>query len=145
MHLQGKILALFESHKGESKRVEKSVLILDENGVQNDKFYAKDRERSVLISSTESYALAEESGIALAHGELGENIILDFNPYTLPIGTYLEIDEVVLQISQNCTLCKSLTKVDSRLPKLLKKDRGIFAKVIKSGVVSVGTEVNIGG
>ncbi len=145
MSLNGKVLALFESHEGMGIRIVKDNIYLDEYGVVNDKFYNKDIERSVLISSVYSYTIAKEHGIVLNYGELGENIVLDFNPYILAVGTLLQIGEAIVKISQNCTICKSLTKIDSQLPKLLQNDRGIFVKVIKSGVVHKGSKVSIGG
>ncbi len=66
-------------------------------------------------------------------GSLGENILIDYNPYHLNAGDQLRMGEVVLQISQNCTICDHLSKIDETLPTLLKDDRGIFAKVIKGG------------
>jgi len=129
----GKILKLFISIKGIEKRVEKEQLSVDENGILEDKFYAKDRQRSILLSSKESYLLTQEHSIDLDYGELGENILMDFNPYLLPVGTQLQIGEVILEITQACTICNHLSKIDKKLPKLLKDDRGIFAKVIKKG------------
>ena len=116
---------------------------MDKDGVVGDKFYAKELDRSVLISSIDSYLLAKESSIDMSYGSLGENIVMDYNPYSLPTGTKIKIGEVILEISQHCTLCKSLTKVDSKLPKLLKDDRGLFAKVIKSGTIYRGDKVYI--
>jgi MOSC domain-containing protein YiiM len=49
--------------------------------------------------------------------------------------------EVLLQISQNCTICDHLSSIDEKLPDLLKDDRGIFAKVIKGGVIKKGDEI----
>ena len=135
MQNRGKILKLFISESGKSGRVEQSQLSLDVNGILNDKFYGKELERSVLISSVDSYTLVKTHAIEMKHGELGENIIVDFNPYVLPSGVQIQIGEVVLEISQPCTLCKSLAKIDSKLPKLLKHDRGIFAKVVKAGTI----------
>ena len=129
----GKILKLFISIKGIEKRVEQEQLSVDENGILEDKFYAKDRQRSILLSSKESYLLTQEHSIDLNYGELGENILMDFNPYLLPVGTQLQIGEVILEITQACTICNHLSKIDKKLPKLLKEDRGIFAKVIKKG------------
>jgi len=129
----GKILKLFISIKGIEKRVEKEQLSVDENGILEDKFYAKDRQRSILLSSKESYLLTQEHSIDLNYGTLGENILMDFNPYLLPVGTQLQIGEVILEITQACTICTHLSKIDKKLPKLLKDDRGIFAKVIKKG------------
>ena len=77
----------------------------------------------------------------MKYGDLGENIIVDFNPYTLEENSQIKIGEVTLEISQHCTLCKSLAKVDSKLPKLLKNDRGVFAKVIQAGKIDKDSEV----
>ncbi|RUM67576.1 MAG: MOSC domain-containing protein [Sulfurospirillum sp.] len=118
-------------------------MMLDHQGVVNDKFYNKARERSVLLSAEQSYALAKEKGISLGAGELGENILLDYNPYHLTPGAQIRIGEVTLEITQNCTLCKSLSKIDSKLPKLLKDDRGIFARVVKEGIIKKGDQVYI--
>jgi MOSC domain-containing protein YiiM len=131
--LVGKILGLFVSKRG--IRVSKREITVDKSGVWEDKFYGKEPDRSVLITSLQSYRLAKERGIFVEYGSLGENILMDYNPYNLLVGTQIRIGEVILEISQNCTLCKSLTKIDNRLPKLLKDDRGVFAKVIKSGFV----------
>ena len=133
----GKVLGLFVS----KNPVEK--IALDRHGVKGDKFYKKDVDRSVLISSQESYTMAEQKDIHLLHGQLGENIIIDYNPYALQFGDKIEIGEVFLQITQNCTLCKSLTKIDAKLPNLLKKDRGIFAKVIKGGTIYKNDDIYI--
>jgi len=137
----GEVIALFISQKGVSQRVPKSTLKVDKEGIFEDKFYAKDSQRSILITTVESYQLAKEEDIALVYGSLGENIVIDYNPYMLPIGKEFRIGTVLLEITQHCTLCKSLTKVDSKLPKLLKNDRGIFAKVIESGSIYKGDRV----
>ena len=116
-------------------------LHLDGNGIINDKHYDKDRDRSVLLTSLDSYLLVKSHGIETEYGELGENLLMDYNPYRLPVGSRLKIAAVVLEISQPCTLCKSLSNIDSRVPKLLKKDRGVFAKVIEAGTIAEGDEI----
>ena len=131
----GEILALFVSNKESSKRAEKSKIVLDKKGILSDKFYGKGVERSVLITSKDSYNLTLKHDIKMPYGSLGENILIDYNPYKLTSGSKLCIGEVVLQISQNCTICNHLSHIDKKLPKLLKHDRGIFAKVIQSGVI----------
>ncbi len=131
----GRVLSLFNSKQNISK------LLLDEGGVIGDKFYNKDINRSVLLISKDSYDLAKDANIDTPIGSLGENILLSFNPYKLPLGTKLYISNVILEISQNCTLCNSLSKIDSKLPKLLRNDRGIFAKVIKSGAIETNDKI----
>lgn len=116
---------------------------LDENGIIDDKFYNKDVTRSILISSVDSYSLAIKNNIKMNYGELGENIVIDINPYGLSSGDKLLIGEVELEITMNCTICNSLAKVDKNLPKLLKNDRGIFAKTSKSGKIRKGDMVKL--
>jgi len=135
----GKILELFYSTN--NGRVNTTELTLDQKGVVEDKYYDKDIQRSVLITSLESYKLATSHGINAPYSALGENLLIDYNPYHLKPGAKLVINDMELEISQNCTLCKSLTKVDSKLPKLLKDDRGIFAKVISSGIINKGDNI----
>jgi len=135
----GKILELFYST--DSGRVNTTELTLDAKGVVEDKYYNKDIQRSVLITSQESYKLAAEYGIDVHHSALGENILIDYNPYHLKPGVRVKIGDLELEISQNCTLCNSLAKVDARLPKLLKNDRGIFAKVISGGTIRKGDNI----
>ncbi len=137
----GRVAGLFISKKGDSQRTAMSSIILDEMGVLEDKFYAKDIDRSILLTSLDSYNLAKEHSIDIPFGYLGENILMDFNPYKIPIKTKLQIGEAVVEISQNCTICNHLSTVDKRLPKLLKNDRGIFAKVIKSAAIKIDDKI----
>ncbi len=135
----GKVLELFYSTT--NGRVNTTELSLDNKGVVEDKYYNKNIQRSVLITSIASYNLAMNSGISVAHGSLGENLLIDYNPYHLRAGDKLMIGDLVLEISQNCTLCKSLAKVDKKLPSLLKDDRGVFAKVVIGGVIKKGDNI----
>lgn len=138
----GKVIDLFISSKDKG-RENKQQIDLELQGICEDKYYAKDINRSILITSYDSYLIAKDNSIDVENGSLGENILIDINPYGLNIGTQISIGEVVLEITQNCTICNSLAKVDSMLPKVLKSDRGIFAKTLKSGKIRKGDIVNI--
>jgi len=137
----GTVLKLFTSKSGTSERFLEQKLLLDSDGVQNDKFYTKNIERSVLIASRDSYDLVKTYGIEMPFGYLGENILMDFNPYSLHVGTKLKIGSAILEISQHCTICNHLTTIDVKVPTLLKNDRGIFAKVVQDGEVCDGDGV----
>ena len=140
MFKTGLVKELYFSVKN-SDRENPQEISVDENGIHSDKFYAKDINRSILLSSYDSYILAKENGIEMLNGSLGENILIDMNPYSLVRGTKVYIGEVILEITQNCTICNSLAKVDKNLPQVLKSDRGIFAKAIKSGKIRKGDTV----
>lgn len=137
----GQVTNLFISVEGSSTRIEKTSFALDPRGIIEDKYYDKNIHRSVLITSRESYDLANEHNIQMPFGSLGENILIEYNPYHLNAGDQLRIGEVLLQISQNCTICDHLSSIDENLPTLLKEDRGIFARVIEGGMIKKGDEV----
>jgi MOSC domain-containing protein YiiM len=131
----GKVLKLFISLDGTSNRVQKDNIRVDKNGVVLDKFYNKDINRSILLTSKKAYDMVKEKDIRIKYSALGENILIDYNPYDLPIGTKIKIGQVILQITQHCTLCKSLKNINDCVPSLLKEDRGVFAKVIEEGLI----------
>lgn len=137
----GQVLNLFVSHSGVSERLEKNELSFDTLGVVEDKFYNKNIQRSVLIASIDSYNLIKNYGLEMPFGYLGENILLDYNPYALEVGRVLKIGDTLLEITQHCTICNHLAVIDVKIPTLLKNDRGIFAKVIQSGDIKVADEV----
>lgn len=141
----GEVLKLFISKSGVSERIEKDQITLDELGVVEDKFYNKNIQRSVLIASIESYNLIKNYNLEMPFGYLGENILLDYNPYALEVGTKLKIGSASLEITQHCTICNHLAVIDVKIPTLLKNDRGIFAKVISEGEIKNGDEVYIVG
>lgn len=137
----GKIITLFTSAQDTGMRIEKKKLTLDEKGIIDDKYYNKSIQRSILITSNESYTLAKKYNINMPHGALGENLLISYNPYHLPMGQKILIGNVILEISQNCTICDHLSQINKLLPTLLKKDRGIFAKVLQGGIIHEGDEI----
>ncbi len=138
----GIVLELFLSIKGVG-RENRAAILVDKDGIVEDKFYAKDADRSILITSLDSYLLAKENNIDMEYGSLGENILVDVNPYSLTEGDIISFGELELVITQNCTICNSLSKVDNKLPSILKSDRGIFAKTLKSGKIRKGDIVKV--
>lgn len=135
MSVEPRVLRLFISVDNEQKRVCKEKLELDEKGVLEDKFYAKNTNRLILITSTTAYALAKSSGVELEYGSLGENILIDHNINKLAIGNQFKIGDMLLEVTQNCTLCNGLSAFDPKLPEVLKNDRGLFVKAVGSGII----------
>jgi len=138
----GKVLELFIALKGAPKQ-SRNTITVDSDGIVGDKFHAKDINRAILLTSKESYLLAEKNNIVFEFGLLGENILLDINPYGLLPGDRVEIGDLMLEITQNCTICNSLSKIDKTLPKLLQCDRGIFAKALSNGMIKKDDKVKI--
>jgi len=136
----GVVKSLYFSVK-DSNRKNPDELEIDEGGVCLDKFHGKNINRSILIASEDSYNLAKENGIDIELGSLGENLFIDINPYFLAVGSKVYVGDIILEITQHCTICNSLSKVDKKLPKILKSDRGVFSKCLKSGKIKKGDSV----
>lgn len=142
-HSTGKVIHLFVSQAQTQGRVNKDRITLDEKGILEDKYHNTNIRRSVLLTSIDSYKLANKHNIEMPYGSLGENLLVDFNPYDLPPGQKLQIADAVLEISQYCTMCDHLSMIDEQLPELLKNDRGIFAMVVKGGSIKEGDSISI--
>ncbi len=143
-HENGKVLRLYISTgNAKNPRVEVNSLRIDPSGVKSDKFYDKDPDRAILVSCTQSYDIAKRNHIEIQEGILGENIYIDIDPYSLLPGDVIEIGECRFEVTQNCTLCKGLSQISPKLPKLLKDDRGIFVRALQEGEIHVGDKVTL--
>jgi MOSC domain-containing protein YiiM len=142
--MEGKVLALFRAIKGKEGRFECESIEIDEGGIVGDKYHGKNPQRAILLTSHgASYALAAAEGITMSYGSLGENIVIDINPYGLSAGQQIRIGDTLLAITQNCTLCNGLSKVDEKLPELLRDDRGIFVRTVQNGKIKKGDTVHL--
>ena len=135
-----KVIALYVAPKN-GKRIKKETIEVDPKGVIEDKFYGKEATRSILLTSLLSYEDAKSQEIALALGELSENIIISGDPFTLKVGDRIKIGQVLFEVASPGTLCKGLKKIHPRLPKVVAKRRGIYIKALEKGVVYVGDAV----
>jgi len=134
----GKVLELCSANitfKGLPRPVVDKLVLKEGYGIENDKFAGGDLDKTVMIIGKNSYNMAQEAGIDLSYGSFGENILLDFDPHEFDIGTIFEIEDAIIEITERCSICNHLSIFGSKLPKLIKKHRGIYCKILKSGVV----------
>ena len=144
----GKVLNTFSATKessGSPRPLVFQLNLIKDYGIENDKFAGKKLEQTVMIVGIQSYEIAKNNGINLEFGSLGENILLDFDPHILEVGTKLIIEDSIIEITQTCTVCNHLAVFNENLPLLLKGHRGLYCKIIKSGIVSKDMIVKIKG
>ena len=138
MNVIGNVVEIFSAKEGSSglpRPIVKNLDIIKDYGIKFDKFANKDIRKSVMIVGTKAYAIAKENNISLEYGSYGENILLDFDPHNYCIGTKFQIDEVVLEVTESCTICNHLAVFGKELPVLLKNHRGLYCKILKSGKI----------
>lgn len=87
--------------------------------------------------------VSNEEGIALACGTIGENLtVRGLHVQNLPIGTGIEFEGgVFLEITKVRMPCYVLDTVDVRLKYWLKDRCGMYAKVIREGVIKKNAAV----
>lgn len=144
MNILGKTIATFSApigFKGSIRPKVEHLEMIKDHGIKDDKFAGKDTKRSVMIVGTIAYNIAKENDITLEHGSLGENILLDFDPHDLEIGEIIQIGEVTLKITEECSVCSHLSVHDKRLPKLVAKHRGVYCEILANGVIKKGLDI----
>ena len=130
-----KVIKLFYAKPNFKDRIEVNYLQIDEFGVIGDKFYKKDKNRAILLTSIKSYNIVKENNINIKFGDLGENIITDYDISNLKVGNKFKIGNILFEVSMICPRCEHLIFIDKKVPKLLKNDRGIFIKALNDGKI----------
>lgn len=140
MNHKSKIIKLFIANKETKQMDDVENLQLEIGGVIGDKYFGRE-DREILLTSLFGYELALKNGISFSYGTLGENILTDMNIKELQLGDRIQIGETILEISMLCPVCTHLGSIKKELPKLIKDDRGIFAKVIQGGKITLNDTI----
>jgi MOSC domain-containing protein YiiM len=107
-------------------------------GIAGDAAFGTSR-RQVLLIDAETLA-----GFELTPGMVRENITLTGLPLQgLPRGSQLHIDNVVLEITGDCTPCDYLDRLRPGLRQALVGRRGVLARVAHGGELKVGAPVRL--
>ena len=135
----GKVIEIFSADKNSSgfpRPIVEQLDIIKDYGIKHDKFAGKNQDKTVMIVGLKAYTIAEENGINLDYGSFGENILFDFDPHKYKVGSTFLINDVKLEITQNCTICNHLGVFSQDLPSLVREHRGLYCRIISSGIIT---------
>jgi len=141
----GKLVGVYVgSQKGEGKTLVKSAELIAGHGLRDDSHAGRDPDRQVSLFPAETLRQIRREGFevsaeSLSANLLTENIALD----SLEPGVLLRIGEAIVEIAEARRPCRSITKIDNRLPKRLYGQCGQVGRIIRSGVARVGDEVEV--
>lgn len=142
----GKIVAISISHKkGIPKTNIKQAKLIEDFGIEGD-VHAGNWHRQVSFLAMESIDKMRAKGLpTLRPGAFAENITTEFIDIpNLRIGSKIKIGaETKLEITQIGKECHSKCAIFFTVGDCVMPREGIFAKVIKSGEIFVGDEVQI--
>lgn len=101
--------------------------------------------RQVSLLGKESIKKMEALGIkGLCTGKFAENITTEgIELYNLPVGTRLAIGSVILEVTQIGKECHQKCAIYKLVGDCIMPKEGIFAKVVKGGVVKKGDPIEV--
>lgn len=130
--------------KGTVKNKVEKGFFIENHGLSNDAHSGK-WHRQVSLLGIESINKMIELGLTeVSYGLFAENITTEgIILYNLPVGTVLNIGEVVLEITQIGKECHNGCEIKNIVGHCIMPKEGIFAKVIKGGIIKVGDIISI--
>jgi len=139
----GKIKGIYiGSQKGEGKRFTEAAELIPEHGLRGDSHAGRDPERQVSLFSSEVLSRMQAEGFKLSAEDLSANFLTeDFPLDSFKPGTLLRIGETLIELVEARRPCRSLTKIDNRLPKRLYGECGQLARILRGGVARIGDEI----
>ena len=138
----GKVLAVNVSlNKGERKTPAPEVTLRVNHGIEGDA-HAGDWHRQVSLLAQESIAKMVALGLDVKEGDFAENITTEgVDLVSLPIGTRIELGETLLEVTQIGKECHTRCAIFYQAGDCVMPKEGIFAKVLRGGVVRPGDRV----
>ncbi|HOO29286.1 MAG TPA: MOSC domain-containing protein [Lachnospiraceae bacterium] len=127
--------------RGTVKQNIKTCKVIENSGLENDA-HAGDWHRQVSLLSYEKIEEFKKTGAPVTDGTFGENLIVEgIDLPRLPIGTKLQCNEVVLEVTQIGKKCHSGCEIYQLVGDCIMPREGIFAKVLHGGTISAGDEI----
>ena len=138
----GKIVGICTSEKrGTVKTEQKEVNLIENWGLEGDA-HGGSWHRQVSLLSYEKIQNFREKGADVALGAFGENLIIEgYDFRDLPVGTRFRIGDAILEMTQIGKNCHSHCEIYKRMGDCIMPREGVFAEVVKGGLVKVGDEV----
>ncbi len=143
MGAKGRLIAVSISEKKGVRKTPVSTGVLREDyGLMGDAHAGTDRQVSLLAS--ESIDNVRGEGIELHAGDFGENLTTcGIELRILPVGTRLKVGSALLEVMQIGKECHDQCNIKELTGRCVMPLEGVFAKVITSGEVRSGDEIEV--
>ena len=148
--MKGKVLSTCISEKkGTRKHPVPYVTLVEDHGILGDAHAASSRthhwHRQISLLANESVDTMRKKGVELNAGDFAENILTEgIDLKALPVGTRLIIGETELEVTQIGKECHSDCEIRKLTGKCVMPTEGIFAIVIKGGIIRPGDTITTG-
>jgi MOSC domain-containing protein YiiM len=141
-----KVIAVNTSDKkGMRKKTVDHVVLKEDYGIEGDAHASEKWHRQISLLALESIRKMQAKGLDVNAGDFAENITTEgIDLPALPIGTKMTIgNSVEVEVSQIGKVCHTRCAIYQQAGDCVMPKEGIFAKVLKSGVVKKGDTIQI--
>ncbi len=137
----GKVIAVCVSEKkGTQKKNVDSAQLVADWGIEHDA-HAGNWHRQVSLLSYEKVEEFRARGAVVDDGAFGENLVISgYDFKTLPVGTKFRCGDVLLELTQIGKECHAHCAIYHAMGDCIMPREGVFTRVLRGGVVSVGDE-----
>lgn len=142
---EAKIVAVSTSQKkGEKKTNVDQVRLLIDHGLDKDA-HAGDWHRQVSLLDMESVNRIRDKGLDVDPGNFAENITTQgIRLWELPVGTNMQLGaQVVIEVTQIGKECHNRCAIFHQVGDCVMPREGIFAKVLKEGLIRPGDKIQV--
>lgn len=129
------------ARKGERKSPVPRATLVPGHGVERDA-HAGPGHRQVSLLASESIARMREKGLAVGPGDFAENVTVEgIDLAAMRVGERLRVGEALVEISQIGKECHERCAIYFQAGDCVMPREGVFARVIRGGVVTPGDPV----
>ena len=143
-----KIIAVCKSkEKGTKKEPAEQGTLKEDYGLVGDAHADCCTHRQISLLARESIDKMKGKGFDVGPGDFAENLTTEGVSLTsLPVGTQMLIGtEVVLEVTQIGKDCHAKCAIFREVGKCIMPKEGIFAKIIRGGIVKAGDPIEVQG
>lgn len=143
--IEGIIVALSVSEiRGVKKHNVESAEFIEDYGIKGDAHAGKWHRQISLLSIESIKSFNESTGYVIKPGDFAENVTVGgMKLLDLPVGSQIKMGNVVLEITQHGKQCHTDCEIFRTVGKCAMPTEGIFAKVIKGGIVKTGNTIEL--
>lgn len=136
------IAVCVSDNKGERKKPVQMVELRVNHGIVGDA-HAGDWHRQVSLLAQESIDKMRAMGLDVTTGDFAENITTSgIKLVSLPIGSHLKIGDTLLEVTQIGKECHTRCAIFHQAGDCVMPKEGIFAKVIRPGIIKPGDQID---
>lgn len=138
-----KVVSLnISAKKGQKKQPVDSIYLVKDKGVEADAHY--DSERQVSLLPYESIKKMKNEGLNVGAGSFAENITTKgLNLSDLQIGTRLKLGNSLVEITEIGKDCHTPCAIYKQAGYCVMPEDGIFAKVLRGGIIRNGEKIEV--